>query len=85
MARKDNKKAAVKVETDGNTVRVPAEHSQEIGQPGLTKVLEQDEIARRAKVKRIKGQLEDGTYDVDSKDVAEAIIKDTLESSKDRN
>ena len=37
---------------------------------------------KEEKLKRIKSEVSNGTYKVDSKDVAKAIIKKTKESSK---
>lgn len=39
-----------------------------------SKILDQDAVARREKIESIKSRVKDGSYSVDSKDVASSIV-----------
>jgi len=67
MAKKENK--SIPVASGGNALRV------------LKRNNPQDED-RHLRIERIKSEVAEGTYSVDSRDVAKAIIKKTKESSR---
>jgi anti-sigma28 factor (negative regulator of flagellin synthesis) len=83
MAMSKKSERTIPVKSDGNAVRAPQTGVASKTAPKLTKVLEDDAEAHRAKIERIKKEVADGTYAVDSRSVAEALIKDTLDSAKE--
>ena len=67
-------KKCMPAKNDGNAVRVSS---------GADLAKKDKEETREAKIARIKSEVQQGTYSVDSREVAKSIVDKTVESSKE--
>jgi flagellar biosynthesis anti-sigma factor FlgM len=73
----EEKKKEKKQDRLGEAALMTAPHAASRSQE-IPALVEQDAVLRKEKVKRIKAQLAQGTYQVNAKEVAKAIVRSEI-------